>query len=158
MSRKGECGGVLNFLFMYSSCMYRGGSLKVMLKTCLYSRSDCPSCTGPTTNNHVRDLTDDLEVTPVKLTTPPNHWIINITKAIQNQDTNELEIIKDLYLRHMRASTDKIFAQQLHGDKTILLQCRKVPCQLQQTYPPSQPLDRLSSRIKTTIPHCRKDP
>ena len=90
------------------------------------SRSDCPSCTGPATNSHVRDLTYDLEVTPVKLTTPPNHWIINITKAfkeaIQNQDTDELEIVKDLYQRHLDAVTiedlvyDRTEIKQLNSD------------------------------------------
>ena len=113
------------------------------------SRSDCPSCTGPATNSHVRDLTDDLEVKLVKLTAPPNHWIINITKAfkeaIQNQDTNELEIVKDLYQWHLDAVTiedlvyDRTEIKQLNHDATHR--------QFQQTYHPFQPLDRLPCRM-----------
>ena len=61
------------------------------------SRSDCPSCTGPANNGHVRNLTNDLEVTPVKFTIPPNHWIIDIIKsikeAIQDQDIAELGML-----------------------------------------------------------------
>ena len=53
-------------------------------------KSDCPSCTGPITNSHARDLADNLEVMPVKHNIPPNHWIIKLPKyfkeAIQDQD------------------------------------------------------------------------
>ena len=73
------------------------------------SRPDCISCTGPANNSHVRNLTDDLEVTPVKVTIPPNHWIITITKAfkdaIQDRDATELKMTTDLYQRHMDVIT-----------------------------------------------------
>ena len=61
------------------------------------SQSDCPKCTGPANNGHIRDLTDNLEVTLLKPTIPPNHWIIGIInsfkEAIQDQDTAELEML-----------------------------------------------------------------
>ena len=71
------------------------------------SKSDCPSCAGPVNNGHNRNLTDNLEVTPVKLTIPPNHWIIKTTKAfkeaIQDQDTAELGMLIDRYQQNIRA-------------------------------------------------------
>ena len=69
------------------------------------SRLDSPSCTGPANNGHVPNLTDDLEVMPVKFTIPPNHWIIIATKsfkeAIQDQDPTELEMLIDRYKQNI---------------------------------------------------------
>ena len=71
------------------------------------SRPDCISCKGPVNNGHVCILTDDLEVTPVKPTTPPDHWIIKLTtsfkEAIQNQYPNELEMLVDRYKQSIEA-------------------------------------------------------
>ena len=72
------------------------------------SRLDCISCTGPN-NGHIRDLTDDLEITPVKVTTPLNHWITRMIKvfeeAIQEQDPTELEMAQALYKKHLAPVT-----------------------------------------------------
>ena len=75
------------------------------------SKSDCPSCTGPVNNGHVHNLTNNLEVMPVKFTIPPNHWIIMITKsfkeAIQDQDLPELEMLINRYKQNINALSDE---------------------------------------------------
>ena len=82
------------------------------------SRPDCISCTGPVNNGHVCNLADNLEVTPVKPTTPPDHWIIILTKsfkeAIQNQYPDELEMLIDHYKQSIKA----LSINELNYDRT----------------------------------------
>ena len=72
-------------------------STKKCTRTTPCSRPDCNGCTGTANNSHIRDLTDDLEVTTTTPTIPPYHWIIGIInsfkEAIQDQDTAELEML-----------------------------------------------------------------
>ena len=107
------------------------------------SKLDCPSCTGPVTNGHVRDLTGDLEVTPVKLNTPPNHWSIDITEAfkeaIQEQDIGELEIIKNIYLRSMDESTEEDLKYNRNEIKQLYRKVRKILATHSQTPIPQPP-------------------
>ena len=78
------------------------------------SRPDCISCTEPTNNGHVRNLIEDLEVTPVKVTIPLNHWIIYLIEpfkeAIQDQDITELKMLTERYERNINAlSIDELY-------------------------------------------------
>ena len=78
------------------------------------SRPDCISCTEPTYNGHIRNLTDDLEVTPVKVTILLNHWIIYLIEpfkeAIQDQDITELKMLTKRYERNINAlSIDELY-------------------------------------------------
>ena len=78
------------------------------------SRPDCISCTEPTNNGHVRNLIEDLEVTPVKVTIPLNHWIIYLIEpfkeAIQDQDITELKMLTKRYERNINAlSIDELY-------------------------------------------------
>ena len=112
------------------------------------SRPDCISCTGPVNNSHVLDLTDDLEVTPVKPTSLPDHWIIILTKsfkeAIQNQYPDELEMLIDRYKQNIKALTnnklsyDRTKISRLNHDATKLLATLlATPIQTPNPPPPS---------------------
>ena len=105
------------------------------------SKSDCPSCTKRATNSHVHNLTDNLEIMPVKPTTPPNHWIIRMTKvfeeAIQDQDPSELKMAKDLYQKHLDAVTFEYL------DRTEIKQLNR------NATPPSSPP---STKVQTSVP------
>ena len=111
------------------------------------SRPDCLSCTGPTNNGHVRDFTEDLEVTLVKHTSPPNHWIIRMIKvfeeAIQDQDPNELKMAQALYQKQLDAVTfdeldyDRTEVKQLNRDaKKLLTTLLDTPIQIPNPPPP----------------------
>ena len=119
------------------------------------SRPDCLSCTGPTNNGHVRDLTEDLEVTLVKLTSPPNHWTIRMIKvfeeAIQDQDPNELKMAQALYQKQLDAVTfdeldyDRTEVKQLNRDaKKLLTTLLDTPIQI----PNPPPLPTPSNSLK----------
>ena len=86
---------------------------------------------------HVRNLTSDLEVTPVKLNTPPNHWSIDITEAfkeaIQEQDIGEMEIIKNIYLRSMDESTEEDLKYNRNEIKQLYRKVRKILATHSQT-------------------------
>ena len=95
------------------------------------SRPDCISCTEPTNNSHVRNLTDDLEVMRAQPTIPLNHWIIKVTKAfktaIQTQYLAELKMLINRYERNINALSDdeldydRTEIQQLNHDAMKLL-------------------------------------
>ena len=115
------------------------------------SRSYCPSCTGPATKSHVRNLTDDLEVTPVKVTILLNHWIIYLIEpfkeAIQDQDITELKMLTKCYERNINAlSIDELY-YNFTEIKKLNHNATQFTRQSQQTYCPSQPLDRLPHRM-----------
>ena len=112
------------------------------------SRSDCPSCTGPANNGHVRNLTDDLEVTPVKFTIPPNHWITDLIElfkeAIQDQEIAELGMLTKRYQQKIRTLSDdeikydRTEIKQLNRDATKLLATLlAIPTQTPKLPPPS---------------------
>ena len=106
-------------------------SMQKCLRGSPCSRPDCPKCTGPANNSHVRDFTDNLEVSLIKPTIPLNHWIIDIINsfkdAIQDQDIAELAMLTERYQQKIRTLSDleikhdRTEIKQLNRDATQLL-------------------------------------
>ena len=106
-------------------------STKKCTRTTPCSQPDCNGCSVTASNGHIRDLSDNLEVTTTTPTTPPNHWIIRMIKvfeeAIQDQDPTELKMAQTLYKKQLDAITlddhdyDQTVVKQLNCDATKLL-------------------------------------
>ena len=117
------------------------------------SKSDCLVCNGPVTNNHVRNLTEDLEdfnlhSRPKKHTAPADHWISNLTDAfkvaIMDHDITDMKRLGLLYKKAHQDSTDHFRFNHAELNKTSITASQIIAAYNQtpdpvQTPPPPKP-------------------
>ena len=82
------------------------------------SKTVCLVCSGPATNNHIRNLTHDLvgsnqlsrTNTPTKPTASTDHWITNLSdafkEAILDHDIDKIKHLNSLHVKIANKSTN----------------------------------------------------